>query len=73
MWIAELDTSNFHFTALGETEDDAVAALYRGLRQHAEDYRITNKDWYQDYEPNCYQIAVGDCLRDREALSVRGH
>ncbi|MDK9702451.1 MAG: hypothetical protein OEL20_04875 [Sulfuritalea sp.] len=72
MFIASLDTSNFTFTALGETSGEARAALQRGLREHGVQYKLP-ADWFQEFADAIHldEVMIGDCLRDHEPMHVR--
>lgn len=71
LFLALLDTQRFSFRALGTTAEDAKAALFRGLKVHAQQYQLSD-DWYVDTYDDAIsvdQIEVGGSYRDHEKLS----
>jgi len=48
VYLAELETGNFSFRAIGTTERNAYDALIRGLVRHARETLIAKK-WYEDF------------------------
>jgi hypothetical protein len=66
---AAFQSQRFDFTAYGQTESDAVAALKKGLDQHAKDYAI-DPDWWHECAGDIYAIEVGfgGCYRDNEPI-----
>ena len=45
VWVAQMVTRNFEFSAYDATEDGAVFALKQGLANHANKYNLA-PDWY---------------------------
>jgi hypothetical protein len=73
IYKAELWSPHFHFEALGDTEDNARAALIKGLNKHAEEYRIA-KGWWEgrdaEFEFTLTRFGLNEpALRDREEIT----
>jgi hypothetical protein len=70
MYVAKMETQNFTFTALGESETDALDALARGWDAHAGEYRVSMdaQTALEEYGAACVAIPVGRCTRDNELL-----
>jgi hypothetical protein len=68
---ASLDTTNFSFTAYGESESHAVNALKRGLDQHTTDYGCDN-GWWHGYSNDIVveHIELNKAYRDHELIKV---
>ena len=66
---SKLDTTNFSFDAYGQTEAEAIKHMKRGLRKHAEQYRIPS-DWWLEWEDSICTIEVGfgGCYRDNSPI-----
>jgi|APGre2960657404_1045060.scaffolds.fasta_scaffold57723_4 hypothetical protein len=73
---ANFESRNFHFTAYGETETDALKALKKGLLQHSKDYGLPS-DWWKEwtsvgvFDDDCVyykKIEIGRAYRDSELL-----
>lgn len=71
MILLTLETLKFFFEALGETGDQAGAALNAALDYHGEMYGLP-KNWHTDYEVNRLEILPGECFRDRQLLYREG-
>jgi hypothetical protein len=48
IFMAELETHNFTFQALGDSVESARGALISGLIEHARQYRLA-QSWWSDY------------------------
>lgn len=78
MWIAEYDSRNFSFIAVGESETHAKVALVEGLKQHAKQYGIEEnwftylyesvEEWLDDGEVNVVELQMGQCARDGSVI-----
>ena len=66
---ASFESINFAFEAYGETENDAVNILKRGLDQHTTDYGL-DVGWWHKYSGDIYvqQIELNKAYRDGELL-----
>lgn len=40
VWVADMETPNFHFAGLGKTKDEAEEALAKRWNQHAKTYKL---------------------------------
>jgi len=69
--IAIYESTNFTFTAYGESETHAINTLKRGLDQHTTDYGL-DVGWWHPYANDIYVqfIEVGKTYRDHESLKV---
>ena len=72
---ATVGTRKFEFTAFGDTEDSARAAMRAGLESHAQEY-LTHADdggksWVEEVmgDVNFRSFVAGQCFRDYEAVS----
>jgi hypothetical protein len=77
LWVAEMSTENFTFTAAGNTEHGARSALLRGFRAHLKQYGSSIAQWrlgtgerdpLEWYAAHAYELRPGDCLRDGSPL-----
>jgi hypothetical protein len=68
---ASLDTTNFSFSAYGESESHAVNALKRGLDQHTTDYGC-DVGWWHSYSNDIVvqDIELNKAYRDYELIKV---
>jgi hypothetical protein len=73
---ANFESRNFHFTAYGETESDALKTLKKGLLQHSKDYGLPS-DWWKEWtsvgvlDDDCVfytEIEIGRAYRDSELI-----
>jgi hypothetical protein len=64
VWIAELHSPSFTFTATGADRDAAIEALEIGLCAHAKAVGV-ERFWEPD-DFNVYPAPFGSCVRDRE-------
>jgi hypothetical protein len=71
MWLATLDTRNFHFEAIDIGKSLAWSALVQGLKEHGRQYRC-DPDWFAEYldDINVRAIDCGVCHRDGEPLPM---
>lgn len=76
-YLATLSTRNFDFTAFGNTEDEARAALQEGWRKHCRQAVASDPGgpplfMWEDIadDVNYHRIVPGQCLRDGEPLST---
>jgi hypothetical protein len=67
MILVTLETRNFTFDAIGTRTDNALAALHRGLRKHAEQYALP-ADWFAGMDVTVRALSPGKAYRDREVL-----
>ena len=67
LFLATLISRNYHFSALGETENAAQAALLGALDQHSIDMRIS-KDWFKDMDITIDEMEIGHGYRDHSAI-----
>jgi len=68
---ATYESTNFTFTAYGESETHAVNTLKRGLDQHTTDYGL-DVGWWHKYSADIYvqHIELNKAYRDNEPLKV---
>ena len=68
---ASLETTNFSFTAYGESESHAVNTLKRGLDQHTTDYGCDN-GWWHGYSNDIVveHSELNKAYRDYELIKV---
>jgi hypothetical protein len=64
VWIAELHSPSFTFTATGADRDAAIEALEIGLCAHAKAVGV-ERFWEPD-DFSVYPVPFGSCVRDRE-------
>jgi hypothetical protein len=76
MYIAQMETHSFSFTALGETEEAAMSALAHGWVKHRLQYSkedrlsiFSAKDAIEQYAAFAFQLDLGECARDYEKLT----
>lgn len=72
IWLAELETRNFSFQALGSSDTAARLALTKTLNIHAEQYGL-NYTWFHDYRDDVTvtPIDVDQAgIRDRESVAL---
>jgi len=72
MWLGWMETRNFDFNSLGETEQEAIDALRAGWDQHCREYRdatLTFDELLEGGSAVAVPIRVGGCLRDRDTLT----
>lgn len=69
-FIAQFDSPNFQFTAVGETEGMAVLAMRHGLAAHGREYDCEPYWWCDAGEENfnVFEIPFGRCARDMDRL-----
>lgn len=68
MFIAELDTRNFTFTALGTNAVTAKTALRKGWERHCKDRDVDPKNYDIEEDGNCFEIFPNTCCRDHERI-----
>jgi hypothetical protein len=68
MFIAQFDSRNFAFIALGESAEAAEAAMIKGLEVHSEKMNIS-PDWWTVDDFKIEDCPVGGCLLDYSLLS----
>jgi hypothetical protein len=68
---ATYESTNFTFTAYGETETHAVNTLKRGLDQHTTDYGL-DVGWWHKFSNDIFveEIQLNEAYRDHELLKV---
>ena len=68
---ATLESTNFTFTAYGQTTSHAVNALKRGLDEHGKQYGLQD-GWWKDYSEDIFvkHIELNRAYRDHELLKV---
>lgn len=68
MYLATLDTPNYEFIVLGDSEEHAIELLQKAWNKHQEQ---TNADWdWQFIEDSVYVtfIRQGDIIRNGELM-----
>jgi len=71
IYICFANSRNFEFHAVGSTYNEAIGALHKGLRKHAEHYDL-DPDWYKDPTLiDIYGMAMesGKCYRDKDDIN----
>ncbi len=63
MYIGKIETSNFSFMSLGNTEQEAMQALKKGWRKHTQQY-INATLKFEELDASVIPISVGEYLRD---------
>jgi hypothetical protein len=68
MWLATLDTANFRFMAVGDTEAGAREVMREAWNKHREEYRAAWK--FEDVadEVEVIELIPGMATRDGEPL-----
>ena len=64
MFIAQVDTHHFNFTAVGNTESQAKEFLMRGWRKHCEYYPAADPNHIQEDDISVVELEQGQCSRD---------
>jgi len=75
MWIAQMTTDHFQFTALGATKGGALNALGRGWRSHRSEYGrsdgpplFTFEEAIEHYSVALIEVPDGGCVRDMDVV-----
>ena len=69
VWVAEYASASFDFVAVGETEEDARAAMARGARAHARTYGAPVRAWFDPDGVNVTCVPMGACARDGRVIT----
>jgi hypothetical protein len=68
LFRAFFDSRSFSFEAYGSTKEDAKKHLIKGLKTHAKEYQLPNKDWYTENDFGIYEIQLNKAYRDNSPL-----
>ena len=66
VWIAEMQSANFTFKAMGNSKADAIGWLRIGLLKHCESHGI--KKFWDASDINVFKFQRGTCYRDYTIL-----
>ena len=65
IYLANAESRNFSFQAIGSTYNEAIGQLHKGLRAHAEQYNLDPK-WFEQWADIWVEMLEGGKVyRDR--------
>ena len=69
MYIAKFQSPNFSFEAYGNSKDQAIDSIKKGLDIHTKQYDLDH-DWWHKWQEDIYviHVKVGQAYRDNELL-----
>lgn len=69
IYYAKYYSRNFDFEAFGETKEQALETMYKGLEDHAKQYGL-ELDWWKVFinDLSVVELELGVCLRDRQPI-----
>ena len=72
VWVAHLETTRFTFTAVGNSEADAIQRLHKGVIQHAKNCGVP--DFWNEYKDawRTCQFKGGECYLDFDHNLMEG-
>jgi hypothetical protein len=68
IYLATAESRNFSFEAIGETYNEAIKALHKGLKIHAKQYGLAPK-WFEEWaDIQVNPLTIGEVYRDGSQL-----
>ena len=71
IYCAKYESRNFTFEAFGQSKEEAIKTIHRGLSEHAKQFGLS-PDWWKVYENDLYvqEFKTGFSYRDGHQQSV---
>jgi hypothetical protein len=68
IYYATAESRNFSFDAIGQTYNEAIGQLHKGLKAHAKQYNLEPK-WYEEWaDINVRELELNKVYRDRSEM-----
>ena len=64
LYLAEFNSVNFDFVAVGWTEQEARKLVLRAAKKHSKEYQVSLADWFSEDDVNVTVVREGHAYRD---------